>query len=172
MSYRYQNKNVLFGRMTAGGPNGREITNGAKRVAKRENYGNGEMRELTIKSAAKELKASYRQGRRIAAYESGGDAALIHGNVGKESGRKTCETVRGAADAHIPPGNVNLPDILCREYERTVSNDYVVRFECRHFQILKSNRKLPRPRATLINLTLINVALCICSFHYANTTVK
>jgi hypothetical protein len=27
-------------------------------------------------------------------------------------------------------------------------------------------------RATLINLTLISVALCICSFHYANTTLK
>ena len=24
-------------------------------------------------------------------------------------------------------------------------------------------------RATLINLTLISIALCICSFHYANT---
>jgi hypothetical protein len=27
-------------------------------------------------------------------------------------------------------------------------------------------------RATLINLTPISVALCICSFHYANTTLK
>jgi hypothetical protein len=27
-------------------------------------------------------------------------------------------------------------------------------------------------RATLINLTLISIALCICSFHYANTTLK
>jgi hypothetical protein len=51
-----------------------------------------------------------------------------------------------AAGARIPPGNVNLPDILCLEYERTASNDYVARFECRHFQILKSNRNLPRPK--------------------------
>jgi transposase len=54
--------------------------------------------ELTIKSAAKELKVSYRQGRRIyAAYREGGDAALIHGNTGKESGRKADEAVRAAA---------------------------------------------------------------------------
>jgi hypothetical protein len=50
------------------------------------------------------------------------------------------------ADAHVPPGSVNLADIMCREYERTVSNDYVVRFECRHFQILRSNKNLPRPK--------------------------
>jgi transposase len=54
--------------------------------------------ELTIKSAAKELKVSYRQGRRIyATYCDGGDAALIHGNVGKESGRKIGGLIRDAA---------------------------------------------------------------------------
>ncbi|MDR1148420.1 MAG: helix-turn-helix domain-containing protein, partial [Spirochaetaceae bacterium] len=54
--------------------------------------------ELTIKSAAKELKISYRQGLRIyAAYEDGGDAALFHGNFGKKSGRKTEEAIREAA---------------------------------------------------------------------------
>jgi transposase len=37
--------------------------------------------QLTIRVAAKELKVSYRQGRRIyAAYEKEGDAGLIHGN--------------------------------------------------------------------------------------------
>jgi hypothetical protein len=42
--------------------------------------------KLTVKAASIELKVSYRQGRRIyAAYQSGGDAALIHGNVGRES---------------------------------------------------------------------------------------
>ena len=39
--------------------------------------------ELTIKSAVKELKISYRQGRRIfAAYEDGGDAAWYTGISG------------------------------------------------------------------------------------------
>jgi hypothetical protein len=32
-------------------------------------------------------------------------------------------------DAHVPLGKVDLKNILCLEYERTVGNDYVVRFE-------------------------------------------
>jgi hypothetical protein len=60
-----------------------------------------------------------------------------------------------AADAHIPPGNVNLSDILCREYERTVSSDYAVRFENRHFQILKTNlppsRRAPTPQSATLD---------------------
>jgi hypothetical protein len=49
-------------------------------------------------------------------------------------------------DAHVPPGNADLDEILCFEHERVVSNDYVVRFECRLFQILKTNKSLPRPK--------------------------
>ncbi|MDR1467918.1 MAG: helix-turn-helix domain-containing protein, partial [Spirochaetaceae bacterium] len=42
----------------------------------------------TIAEAARELKVSYRQGRRIyAAYERKGDGGLIHGNTGKPSNR-------------------------------------------------------------------------------------
>ncbi|MHB9293981.1 hypothetical protein Holit_03103 [Hollandina sp. SP2] len=50
------------------------------------------------------------------------------------------------ADAHVPRGKVELAEILCFEYERVVSNDYVVRCECRLFQIYKSNKVLPRPK--------------------------
>jgi transposase len=40
--------------------------------------------QMRIRAAAKELKVSYRQGRRIyAAYKAGGDQGLIHGNTGK-----------------------------------------------------------------------------------------
>jgi transposase len=54
--------------------------------------------ELTIKSAAKELKVSYRQSQRIyAAYEGGGDAALVHGNFGKPSRRKIDAWIKEAA---------------------------------------------------------------------------
>jgi hypothetical protein len=49
-------------------------------------------------------------------------------------------------DAHVPLGDVNLKDIMCLQYERTIANDYVIRFETRLFQILKSNKALPRPR--------------------------
>jgi transposase len=54
--------------------------------------------KLTIRAAAKELKLSYRQGRRIyAAYVREGDRGLIHGNAGKPSNRKTGEEIRERA---------------------------------------------------------------------------
>jgi transposase len=49
-------------------------------------------------------------------------------------------------DAHVPLGKVDLKNILCLEYERTVGNDYVVRFEKKLFQIQKTNKILPRPK--------------------------
>jgi hypothetical protein len=54
------------------------------------------------------------------------------------------------ADGHVPPGTVDLKDILCFEHERRVTNDYTVRFECRLFQILKTSKSLPRPRDRVI----------------------
>jgi hypothetical protein len=49
-------------------------------------------------------------------------------------------------DAHVPLGNVDLKDIMCLEYERTVANNYVIRFERRLFQILKTKKPLPKPK--------------------------
>jgi hypothetical protein len=50
-------------------------------------------------------------------------------------------------DAHVPLLDVDLADILCFEYERTVSNDYyIVRLEKRLFQIMKENRNRPQPQ--------------------------
>ena len=49
-------------------------------------------------------------------------------------------------NAHVPLGNVNLKNIMCLEYERTVANNYVIRFETRLFQILKTKNPLPRPK--------------------------
>jgi hypothetical protein len=66
-----------------------------------------------------------------------------------------------ATDAHVPLGSVDLADIMCREYERTVSNDYVVRFECRHFQILKSNKNLPRPKDKVTVLVRLDDSIFI-----------
>jgi hypothetical protein len=51
-----------------------------------------------------------------------------------------------STDAHVPLGTVELKDILCFQYERTLTNDYVVRFESRPFQILKTGKTLPRPK--------------------------
>jgi transposase len=58
-------------------------------------------------------------------------------------------------DAHAPLGNANLKDIMCFEYERTVGSDYVIRFETRLFQILKTKKPLPRPKDRVtIRITL------------------
>jgi hypothetical protein len=54
------------------------------------------------------------------------------------------------ADAHIPLGTVGLGEILCFEQGRKVANDYVVRFERRLFQILKTNKMLPRPKDKVV----------------------
>jgi transposase len=55
-----------------------------------------------------------------------------------------------SADAHAPLCGVDIKDIFCFESERAVSNDYVVHYECQLFQILKTNKKLPRPRDKVI----------------------
>ena len=60
--------------------------------------------------------------------------------------KKFSRPAANPADAHVPLGNVSLKDIMCFEYQRTVGNDYVVRFENRLLQILKSNTSLPRAK--------------------------
>jgi hypothetical protein len=60
-------------------------------------------------------------------------------------------------DMHVPLGTVNLKNIMCFEYERTVGNDYVVRYEKRLLQILKPKNKknFPRPKDKItIRITL------------------
>jgi transposase len=70
---------------------------------------------LTIRAAAKELKVSCRQGRRIyAAYVREGDRGLIHGNMGKPSGRKTAEEIRETRSMRIGSGIVILGRALRR----------------------------------------------------------
>jgi len=53
-------------------------------------------------------------------------------------------------DAHVNPGNANLDDILCIEHDRKVSKDYIIRFECRLFQILPDVKIKPRPGDVVI----------------------
>ena len=48
-------------------------------------------------------------------------------------------------NAHVRAGEILLDDILCMEHERKVSKDYIVRFECRLFQILPEAKQKPRP---------------------------
>jgi hypothetical protein len=48
------------------------------------------------------------------------------------------------------PVGANLGEILCFEDERKVTTDYMVWFECRLFQILKTNKILPRPKDQVV----------------------
>ncbi|MDR2303661.1 MAG: helix-turn-helix domain-containing protein [Treponema sp.] len=60
--------------------------------------------QMTIRAAAKELKISYRQGRRIyAAYEKDGDQGIIHGNTGKRSSLRRSKYPRKANRTLMPP---------------------------------------------------------------------
>jgi hypothetical protein len=62
---------------------------------------------------------------------------------------------RSADDAHVKLGKVVLDDILCMEHDRKVSKDYIVRFDCRLFQILPEAKPKPRPGdAVLVRVKL------------------
>jgi hypothetical protein len=71
---------------------------------------------------------------------------FLNKNYLPKMNRKFSRPAAEQADAHVPLGNAELKDIMCLEYERTVANDYVVRFEKHLFQIQKSNKTLPRPK--------------------------
>jgi hypothetical protein len=55
-----------------------------------------------------------------------------------------------SAGGHAPLLGANLHEIFVFEYTRPVSNDYVVKFECGYFQILKENKIMPRPKDKVI----------------------
>jgi hypothetical protein len=56
---------------------------------------------------------------------------------------KFSRPARDSDDAHVSPGTTKLDDILCMEFDRRISKDFIVRFQTRLFQIQKS-RLLPR----------------------------
>ena len=57
---------------------------------------------------------------------------------------KFSRPAKNSNDAHVNLGKVKLDDILCMEFDRRISNDYIIRFKARFFQILETNKNLPR----------------------------
>ena len=54
-------------------------------------------------------------------------------------------------DGYFPKAsNEILKDVFCYEHFRVVSNDYVIRYENRVFQITKTNKYSPRPKNSII----------------------
>jgi hypothetical protein len=62
---------------------------------------------------------------------------------------KISRPARDGGDAHVNIGKVKPGGILCMEFERHISKDYIVRFEGRLFQIQKS-KLLPRAEDKVI----------------------
>jgi hypothetical protein len=54
------------------------------------------------------------------------------------------------ADGHAPLIVADLREIYDFEHTRSVSNDYVVKFECAQFLILKENKIKPRPKDKVV----------------------
>jgi len=57
---------------------------------------------------------------------------------------KFSRPARDGDDAHVNIGKVKLDDILCMEFDRVISKDFIIRFQTRLFQILETNKHLPR----------------------------
>jgi hypothetical protein len=64
-------------------------------------------------------------------------------------------------DAHVKPGTTSLDDIFCMEHDRKVSKDYVIRFECRLFQILPEVKIKPRPGDAVLVRVKLDSSVCI-----------
>jgi hypothetical protein len=71
------------------------------------------------------------------------------------------------ADFHRPvPDGVNLAEVFCWEEERTVQNDWTLRYANRRYQIEKSSRPLPRPKDKVVVRTRLDGSMALL---YCNT---
>ena len=55
----------------------------------------------------------------------------------------------------LPPG-LKLEDVFCFEQWRTVQNDWTIRHQNQHYQILSNNRPLPRPKDKVLVRTRLD----------------
>jgi hypothetical protein len=70
---------------------------------------------------------------------------------------KFSRPAKNSDDAHVHPGKVKLDDILCMEFDRRISKDYIIRFQSRLFQVLETNKPLPRTEdKVLVRIRLDN----------------
>jgi translation initiation factor IF-1 len=58
-------------------------------------------------------------------------------------------------------GEGDPAEIVCFEHERKAAHDYVVRFECRLFQILKTNKIRLRPQDKVVVRIRVDGSLSI-----------
>jgi len=60
--------------------------------------------------------------------------------------RKFSRPSRSGDDSHVNLGKVKINGILCMEFDRIISKNYIIRFETRLFQIIDTNKTLPRTK--------------------------
>ena len=66
-----------------------------------------------------------------------------------------------ADDAHVKLGAISLDNIFCMEHDRKVSKDYVIRFECRLFQIPPEVKVKPRPGDIVLVRVRLDSSICV-----------
>jgi hypothetical protein len=72
---------------------------------------------------------------------------------------KFSRPAKNSDDAHVHPGKVKLDDILRMEFDRRISKDCIIRFQTRLFQVLETNKPLPRTEdKALVRIKLDNSA--------------
>jgi len=93
--------------------------------------------------------------RRITTLKSA-NALLAHGFIdGLNS--KFAHPPASEVDYHQPLAKgIDLADVFCFEERRVVQNDWCVRHQNRHYQILESNRLLPKPKDKVLVRTRLD----------------
>lgn len=80
----------------------------------------------------------------------GANQLLEHGFV-RQLNEKFAHAPARSRDRHRPlPKHLDLRDVFCYEYRRTLSNDWCIRYANRFFQIEKTNKPLPKPKDKII----------------------
>ncbi len=77
----------------------------------------------------------------------GGANALLEGGYADQLNTRFSREPASVQDKHLPlPAGLDLADVFCYEALRVVQNDWTVRHDNQHYQILEENRPLPRPK--------------------------
>lgn len=82
---------------------------------------------------------------------------LLQNGFTEQLNTKFAREPASAVDFHRPiPRRLALADVFCFEAFRTVQNDWTVRYENRHYQILEENRPLPKPKDKVLVRTRLD----------------
>jgi len=76
---------------------------------------------------------------------------LLNNGFTNKLNAKLAKPALSNVDFHRPvPKELELADVFCSEELRTVQNDWTIRYQNRHYQILKDNTPLPKPRQKVL----------------------